>query len=182
VSGFALLLKMKCPVPRRAFSFGLALLLALAGCGYIPRPVEGVPPGPPWEALPLGKWLAEDRAEPQALSFCAPPECRPGLAVAVVRLKGQDAETTDRVMKKPAVLAQVLRSAKTVVTATALQEGASYGFTISLGPAKGGKPPAYGAVLGQRSGDDLHAILVNGDAADAVEATARRVARAELGQ
>ncbi|NIX78182.1 hypothetical protein [Microvirga terricola] len=175
-------MKLKCPVPRRALSFGLALFLALAGCGYVPRPVEGVPPGPPWEALPLGKWLAEDRAEPQALSFCAPPECRPGLAVAVVRLKGKDAETTDRLMRKPAALAQALRSPKTAVSTVALQEGPSYGFTISLGPQKGGKAPAFGAVLGQRSGEDLMVVLVIGDAADAVEATARRVARAELGQ
>lgn len=182
MSGFPLPLKLKCPVSRRALSFALALFLALAGCGYLPRPVEGVPPGPPWEALPLRKWLAEDRAEPQAISLCSPPECRPGLAVAVVLLKGKDAEATDRVLRKPAVLAQALRSAKTTVSAAALQEGPSYGFTISLSPQKGGKTPAYGAVLGQRAGEDLMVVLVIGDAADAVEATARRVARAELGQ
>src|SRR4028119_1299958 len=67
---------------------------ALDACGYIARPVEGVPAGAPWEALPLRKWLAEDRAEPQALAFCAPPECSPGLAVSVVRLKGRDAQIT----------------------------------------------------------------------------------------
>ena len=51
----------------------LILALSLSICGYIPRPVAGVPPGAPWEALPLRKWLAEERAEPVALSFCAPP-------------------------------------------------------------------------------------------------------------
>ncbi|MBF9235709.1 hypothetical protein [Microvirga alba] len=136
----------------------------------------------------MRKWLAEDRAEPQALSFCAPPECRPGLAVAVVRLAGKDAETTDRVMRKPELLAQALRSpagqgksARTRISVQPLQEGPAYGFTISLASAKGGKRPAYGATLGQRSGDDLEVVLVIGEEADAVEATARRVARAELG-
>ena len=69
-----------------------------------------MPPGAPWEALPLRKWLAEDRAEPEALAFCAPPECRPGLVVGVVRLTGRDAEITDGILKNPERLARALRS------------------------------------------------------------------------
>src|SRR4028118_1516443 len=96
---------------RLCFRFAIVVLaLSLATCGYIPRPVEGVPAGAPWEALPLRKWLAEDRAEPQALAFCAPPECGPGLAVSVVRLKGRDAQITHAVLRDPERLARALRA------------------------------------------------------------------------
>jgi hypothetical protein len=169
-------------------SFGLtAGLLALAACGYIPRPVAGLPPGAPWEALPLRKWLAEDRAEPEALSFCAPPECRPGLAVIVVRLSGKDAEITDGVLKDPERLARALRSpagrtkpVKTVVSVEPMKEAAAYGFAISLAPADEGKAPAYGAALGRRVGEDLRLVLVVGEARDAVQSTVREVSVREL--
>src|SRR5918998_6961425 len=129
----------------------LVIALSFATCGYIPRAVEGVPAGAPWEALPLRKWLAKDRAEPQALAFCAPPECSPGLAVSVVRLKGRDAQVTHAVLQDPERLARALRSPagrdKPVRTRILVEplKGAPYpGFTISLGPADGTKAPAYG--------------------------------------
>ncbi|MBZ6079374.1 hypothetical protein [Microvirga puerhi] len=172
----------------------LALLIGscLSSCGYIPRPVEGVPPGAPWEALPLRKWLAEDRAEPIALSFCAPPECRPGLAVAVVLLRGKDAAEAEAVLKSPSRLAQSLRSpsrkpptagrksVRTLVEASPLVEGSLRGFAISLAPADGGKQRAYGAALGQRNGDDLKVVLVIGEDETSVLNTVRDVARREL--
>src|SRR5689334_22979509 len=40
----------------------LIFSLTVASCGYLPRQVAGLPSGPSWEALPLRKWLAEDRA------------------------------------------------------------------------------------------------------------------------
>jgi hypothetical protein len=162
--------------------------LILSGCGYFPRAVEGVPPGEPWAALPLRKWLAEGRAEPQAMAFCAPPECKPGLAVGVVRLTGEDAVTAEAILKQPERLARALRSpagraepVTTVISVRRLEDGSRHGFAISLAPANGRKPPAYGAALGQRFGSDLQLVLVIGDDAQAVEATARRVAIRELG-
>ncbi|MCB5177703.1 hypothetical protein [Microvirga lenta] len=182
--------RIQCPASRRAFSFGLLIgLLALSGCGYIPRPVAGVPPGAPWEALPLRKWLAENRAAPEALAFCAPPECSPGLVVSVVRLKGDDAKAAEAVLKDPDRLARVLRSPKdrkkkAVRTAVSVEslDGRPYpGFAISLAPADGGKPPAYGAAFGRRTGDELHVVLAIGEDPESVRATAREAAARELG-
>lgn len=179
--------KLQCPAPRRALSFGLLVVLAVAACGYIPRPVEGVPPGAPWEALPLRKWLAEDRAEPQALAFCAPPECRPGLMVSVVDLRERDADISESLLRDPTRLARALESpakpgqkVRTIVSASPIQEGASRGFTISLAPSDGKKAPAYGAALGLRSGSILKLVLVIGEDEASVLSTIRQVASREL--
>ncbi|MBL0407483.1 hypothetical protein JKG68_26560 [Microvirga aerilata] len=172
----------------RPVSLILVLALSVAGCGYIPRPVAGVPPGAPWDALPLRKWLAEDRAEPVALSFCAPPECSPGLAVGVVRLTGRDAQVTEAILADPERLARALRSPagrqKPVRTRIAVERltGAPYpGFAIDLAPSDGARRPAYGAALGRREGETLSVVLVIGEDAQAVQETARQVAARELG-
>ncbi|MXQ14745.1 hypothetical protein [Microvirga makkahensis] len=166
----------------------LVLALGLTSCGYIPRPVAGVPPGAPWQALPLRKWLAENRAEPIALSFCVPPECSPGLAVSVIRLTGEDARITQAVLEDPERLARGLRSpagrdkpVRTTVSVERLKDVSYPGFAISLAPENGQKTPAFGAALGRRSGDDLEVVLVIGDSAEAVRRTARRVAAREFG-
>ncbi|MBA1155729.1 hypothetical protein [Microvirga mediterraneensis] len=162
--------------------------LAVASCGYLPRQVAGLPSGPPWDALPLRKWLAEDRAEPIALAFCAPPECSPGLAVSVIRLTGKDADITDAVLKDPERLARALRSpagrekpVKTRISVERLKDSPYPGFAIELAPSDGGKRPAYGAALGRRSGSDLEVVLAIGEAPDAVRERAKEVAARELG-
>ncbi len=172
----------------RPVSLILVLALAVARCGYIPRPVAGVPPGAPWDALPLRRWLAEDRAEPVALSFCAPPECSPGLAVGVVRLTGKDAQVTDALLKDPERLARALRSpagrekpVRTRIAVERLGDAPYPGFAIDLAPADGARRPAYGAALGKREGEALSVVLVIGEDAQAVRDTALRVAARELG-
>jgi hypothetical protein len=172
----------------RPVSLILVLALAVASCGYIPRPVAGVPPGAPWDALPLRRWLAEDRAEPVALSFCAPPECSPGLAVGVVRLTGKDAQVTDALLKDPERLARALRSpagrekpVRTRIAVERLGDAPYPGFAIDLAPADGARRPAYGAALGKREGEALSVVLVIGEDAQAVRDTALRVAARELG-
>jgi hypothetical protein len=167
----------------------LAVAFSLASCGYVPRPVAGLPPGEPWGALPLRKWLAEDRAEPVALSFCAPPECRPGLAAGVIRLTGKDAEITGALLKDPERLARALRSpagrgskpVRTQVAVERLKDGPYDGFAITLAPADGGKRPAYGAALGKPEGDSLTVVLVIGEDPETVHETVRQVAERELG-
>jgi hypothetical protein len=166
----------------------LALGLSLASCGYIPRQVAGLPVDASWDALPLRKWLAEDRSEPVALAFCAPPECSPGLAVSVVRLTGKDADITEAVLKDPERLARALRSpagrnkpVKTHITVERLTDGLYPGFAIDLAPADGSKRPAYGAAFGRREGETLSVVLVIGEIQDAVRETARQVAARELG-
>jgi hypothetical protein len=171
----------------RSCTLILVLALTLASCGYIPRQVAGLSADTSWDALPLRKWLAEDRAEPIALSFCAPPECGPGLAVSVIRLTGKDADITDALLKDPERLARALRSpagrerpVKTRITVERLK-GPYPGFAIDLAPADGSKRPAYGAAFGRREGEALDVVLVIGEAQDAVLATARDVAARELG-
>ncbi|WP_230532838.1 hypothetical protein [Microvirga roseola] len=166
----------------------LVLALSLVSCGYVPRPVAGLPAGESWGALPLRKWLAEDRAEPVALSFCVPPECRPGLAVGVIRLMGREARITETVLKDPERLARALRSpggkerkVRTLVSVERLGTGPHSGFAISLAPADGRKEPVYGAALGRRAGENLEVVLVIGEKADAVRETALSVAAQELG-
>jgi len=166
----------------------LASALIVASCGYIPRPVAGVPPGTPWDTLPLRKWLAEDRSEPVAMAFCVPPECGPGLAVSVIRLTGGDADVTEALLKDPERLARGLRSpsgrgkpVRTRITVERLQGEPHPGFAIDLAPADGGKRPAYGAAFGKREGEALSVVLVIGEVQDAVRETARQVAARELG-
>ncbi len=166
----------------------LAVTFSLASCGYVPRPVAGLPPGEPWGALPLRKWLAEDRAEPLALSFCAPPECRPGLAAGVIRLTGKDAKITGALLKDPERLARALRSSagrdkpvRAQVSVERLKDGPYDGFAITLAQGDGGKRPAYGAALGKPEGGSLTVVLVIGEDPETVHETVRQVAERELG-
>jgi hypothetical protein len=177
-------------MPSRLFfrSAALALAFSLTSCGYVPRPVAGLPPGEPWGALPLRKWLAEDRAEPVALSFCAPPECRPGLAAGVIRLTGKDAEITGALLKDPERLARALRSpagrakpVRAIVSVERLTDAPFEGFALTLAPADGDKRPAYGAALGKHDGESLMVVLVIGEDPENVRATAKQVAERELG-
>jgi hypothetical protein len=177
---------LRCPAQRRALSFGL-LIGVLAGCQYVPRAVEGVPVEAPWAALPLRAWLAENRAEPEALALCRPPDCGPGLAVAVVRVSGAEREAAEAVLQHPDRLARALegpggktRPVATVASATPIREADATGFVLSLGRRDGSKPPAFGAALGRRHGGDLRIVLAIGEDAGHVEAAARRVARQHL--
>jgi hypothetical protein len=172
----------------RCFFPILAITLAVASCGYIPRQVAGLPVDASWDALPLRKWLAEDRSEPVALAFCAPPECGPGLAVSVVRLTGKDADITEAILKDPERLARALRSpadrekpVKTHITVERLRDGPYPGFAIDLAPVDGSKRPAYGAAFGRREGEVLSIVLVIGEVPDVVRETARQVSARELG-
>jgi hypothetical protein len=163
------------------------LVALLAACSLFPRAVQGVPAGEPWFALPLGGWLGEGRAEPEAVVACRPPECGPGLVVSVVRVFGRDAETAERILADPGPLSRALQAPKagnpsrTAVTLKPLQEGRTTGFAITLARRDGARRPAYGATLGQRSGEEVRVVLVIGEEAGAVEDTARRVARQHLG-
>ena len=121
------------------------------------------------------------------MTICRPPECRPGLAVAVLDVAGPDADEAEAVLRRPAGLARALsgpggkpRKIETIAEASPLAESGAEGFLITLRRKDGSKPPAYGAALGRRDGAALRIVLVIGENADAVEATARRVAREHL--
>ena len=121
------------------------------------------------------------------MAFCAPPECRPGLAVGVIRLTGRDADVAEAVLRDPERLARALQSSagrtkpvKTAVTVEKLMERDLSGFSITLLPADEGKAPAYGAALGRRSESALRLVLVVGEDPEAVRTTAHEVAAREL--
>jgi hypothetical protein len=163
------------------------VLGALAACHLVPRPVRGVPAAEPWLVLPLQEWLAEERTEPEAVAMCRPPECAPGLAVGVVRLAGPEADAAEAALRSPEKLGRSLSLPKragspagTVATAARLKAGPAEGFLLALRRPDGSRP-AHGAALGRRSGPDLRVVLVIGREVEAVETTARRVAREHLG-
>jgi len=133
------------------------LASVLAACAaYYPEPVEGLSDSSSWIALPLRSWLAEDRAEPEAVALCRPPDCGPGMVVGVVRLHGKDANEAEAVLNHPDRLAQALEEmrgrkskVRTVATARRLADGPSQGFLLSLG-RDDGERAVYGAALGRR--------------------------------
>lgn len=141
-----------------------------------------------WTALPLRGWLAEDRGEPEALAFCRPPDCSPGLVVSVFRLRGRDADEAQAVLRAPDVLVRALtepgekpRKVETEASVAPVLEGAHRGFALSLGPKDGSKSPAFAEAFGRRVGRELEVVLVIGQSADAVDAAARKVVRASFG-
>ncbi|HEY8384164.1 MAG TPA: hypothetical protein VIL09_18640 [Microvirga sp.] len=169
-----------------------ALMAGLAGCGWYPRPIAGVPPGAPWIHLPVGRFLAEDRAEPEALALCPRPECGPPLAVGVVRLTGAEADLAEAVLARPDRLAEALAEGtlrptrgrppskvRSTTSATRLTMGEARGFSLALSRLDGSRA-AFGAALGRRLGDTLTIVLVIGEDPSVVERTARDVAAGHL--
>ena len=170
-----------------------APILGLSSCGLVPEPVAGVPAGDAWVALPLRSWLAENRGVPEAMVACFSAECPQRLAVGVFRLSGADAEAAAAVLRQPDRLVAYLRSRdaretgaerrgiRTQVTARPLRDAKLEGFAIMVARPDGARAPAHGAALGARSGGTLRFVLVVGEDAEGVEATARRVAAKHLG-
>jgi hypothetical protein len=154
--------------------------------------VEGLPPTA-WLDLPLRRWLAEDRAEPLAVAVCRLPECGPDMVVGVVEIHGRDADAAEAVLNDPERLARALRirseskgsraprrdDVPVSVAARPLRDGSLKGFTLSLSRTDGSRA-VFGAALGYRIGSDLRIVLAIGADPDAVEAAARRAARANL--
>jgi hypothetical protein len=185
------------PAPRRASSFwaplAAAALFSATGCSYIPEPVAGLPETlqAPWINLPLRSWLAEDRAIPEAVALCVPPECRPGLVVSVLRLRGPEADAAERLLRDPAPLAARLATPapppakgakpreRSVSTIALLQEGDAGGFAVDI-TREDGKRHAHGAALARRIGADLRIVLVVGEERSTVLNAVRRTAAAHL--
>jgi hypothetical protein len=169
---------------------GLAALVS-ACASYYPEPVNGLSDQQAWLALPLRRWLAEDRAEPEAFAICRPPDCGSGMAVVVVRTQGQDADRAETVLKRPELLARALEdmrgrknrnpkgTVRTVAAVERLTSGRLQGFVLSLNRPDGERP-AYGASLGARTADGLRIVLAIGESREAVQATVLRVAAEHL--
>jgi hypothetical protein len=177
---------LRCPVLRRALL--LVIAISIPACAsYYPEPVNGLTDQQAWLALPMRRWLAEDRAEPEALAICRRPDCASGMVVGVLRTRGKDADEAEAVLRAPERLAKALEDmrgrkskVRTAASVRRLKTGTLHGFVLALGRSDGERP-AYGAALGTRTGDSLRIVMAIGEDPNAVEATARRVASEHLG-
>ena len=103
----------------RAAAFGVACLVALGSCAYVPVAVEGVQPreqGPdrsdnPWLFVPVGAWITRDSVTPIAVGSCAGEACPSRIAVAVVEVRGAEARALQRTLAQPATLARSIEAA-----------------------------------------------------------------------
>jgi hypothetical protein len=170
-----------------------AALPTLSACLYLPSPVEGIPSGTGWLALPLRPWIAEGPVRAEAVAACLGDDCAHEVAVGAFAAGGAEADALAAVIRDPARLKRGLeandaadddrrrRPVRTLVEVAPLAEDGLDGFRISLARADGARPPAYGAVLARREGDRLRFVVAVGPSAEGARATALSVARAELG-
>jgi hypothetical protein len=167
-------------------------MVGMSACAsYYPEPVDGLPDPESWVALPLRRWLVEDRVEPEAVAICRPPDCGSPMVVGVVQARGRDADDAEAVLKAPERLARALEAmrdrksrnpdhVRTIASAERLNSGRYKGFVLTLSRSDGDRH-AFGAALGRRTANGLRVVLAIGADRDAVEATVRRVAERHLG-
>ncbi|MGP9820606.1 hypothetical protein ACTZWW_11370 [Salinarimonas sp. NSM] len=163
-------------------------IATLAGCVGGPRLVAGLPDETGWLVLPLDRWSALDRGEPEGIAACLDADCPDRLMVSVLRLRGEAAQEARAVLADPQRLAAFLaardradesearRAVTTRVETRPLAIEGLDGFAVSLtAPATG--RTAHGATLArEEQGGELRLALVVGDDAAAVEAALRQVA------
>jgi hypothetical protein len=177
---------LRCPALRRASLF--VIVAAVSACAsYYPEPVLGLSDAQSWLALPMRRWLAEDRAEPEALAICRRSECGSDMVVGVLRARGKDADEAEAVLRAPERLARALEDmrgrkskVRTAASVRRLKTGALHGFVLALARSDGERP-AYGAALGSRTRDGLGIVMAIGEDPNAVQATALRIASEHLG-
>ncbi len=167
--------------------------LALTSCYQAGRPVAGVADAPPWFSLNFDEMLHEGDAAPEALSFCAVPQCPKPLVIGTLLVTGESADQLEAMLRHPERLAAELkrrareptlkRAAKpgtkqhiaTATTVTPLQDGPAPGFTLTMA-RKEGKGRINATVLGWRDDEALHVVIAIGDDAEAVTESATRAA------
>jgi hypothetical protein len=174
----------------RAVYAGPALALAcalLAGCLYVPEPVQGVPSGGGWVSLPLRGWIAESAVRADAIAACFAPDCAPRVGVGIFRASGEEARTVQSVLRDPERLTRFIaerdaadstaqrKSLRTVASIETLREGGAQGFFASLSREDGSRP-AYTAVIGAQARDAFRFAIVIGESAEGVRMTAREIA------
>ncbi|WP_372421594.1 hypothetical protein [Salinarimonas chemoclinalis] len=170
-----------------AAALAVVAALVLAGCVVGPRLVAGLPDETGWLVLPLDRWSALDRGEPEGIAACIDAACPDRLMVSVLRLRGEAAREARAVLADPRRLADFLaardradesearRAVTTRVETRPLAIDGLRGFSISL-VASGTGRTAHGATLARDEGGELRLALVVGDDAAAVDAALRQVA------
>jgi hypothetical protein len=162
--------------------------VALAGCIYFPEPVQGLPGGGGWVALPLRGWLAEGRVKAEGIAGCFAADCAPRAGLGIFRATGEEARIVAGVLREPERLVRYLaerdradtapqrRSLRTIATVERLRDGALFGFAAVLSREDGTRM-AHAAVLAAETRDGLRFALVIGESREGVRMMAREVAR-----
>jgi hypothetical protein len=172
---------------RARFAAASLALAALAGCIWLPAPVEGLPGGGSWVALPLRGWIAEGGLRAEGIAGCFSGECAPRVAVGIFRATGAEARTLQAVLREPERLARFIaaqdaadtnprrQGLRTIATVERLREGAASGFIAAL-MREDGTRAVHAAALGRETGEGLRLALVVGESPEGVRAVAQEVA------
>jgi hypothetical protein len=160
---------------------------ALAGCIYFPEPVQGLPGGGGWVALPLRAWIAESAVKAEGIAGCFAADCAPRAGVGIFRATGNEARILAGVLREPERLVRFLeardradtapqrRNVRTVTSVEKLKEDRLTGFTATLSREDGTRA-AHAAVLGAETREGLRFALVVGDSREGVRMLAREAA------
>ncbi|MBX9992908.1 hypothetical protein [Phreatobacter oligotrophus] len=183
--------------------------VAVDGVAVRPDVAAGPAPDTPWIFVPANGWITRDTVTPVSVGACAAPSCSQKVAVAVIEARGAEARTLLRSLQDPRGLATrviegnrrrialVTQAQRGVPRATAARRiplrvtartaGFRHrdlgGFTLEMRRAAAGRSdarPAHAAVLARPRGGSVKLVLVIGERAGPVQATARAVADANL--
>jgi hypothetical protein len=94
----------------RAAFVSAALAGALAGCIYFPEPVQGLPGGGGWVALPLRGWIAESAVKAEGIAGCFAAECAPRVGVGIFRATGEEARIVSGILREPERLVRFIEA------------------------------------------------------------------------
>lgn len=178
--------------------FVLLSLLALPGCYTTGHPIQGLALSKTLFSLPFDDFLQEGDVTPEAIAFCAPPECEHKLVIGSLRVHGESARLLERILQNPKLLAQeldtrnralALKSQRTknnkprIDVKTQIEpivhQGAQ-GFSLTMA-RKDGKGYIAATVLGWKQAEILHLILVIGENEEETRNTIISIVKSQLG-
>ncbi|MCZ8314479.1 hypothetical protein [Phreatobacter sp.] len=183
--------------------------VAVDGVSVRPDVAAGAASDNPWIFVPANGWITRDTVIPVSVGACAATSCPQKVAVAVIEARGAEARALARSLNDPRSLvtrisegnrrriALVTQAQRGVPRATAarripyrvVSRTAAFrhrtlsGFTLEMRRAAAGRNearPAHAAVLARSRGGTVKLVLVIGERAGQVQATARAVADANL--
>lgn len=181
--------------------------VAVDGVAVRPDVAAGPASENPWIFVPANGWITRDTVTPVSVGACAASACPQKVAVAVIEARGAEARALQRSLSSPSGLATRLveGNRRRIALVTQAQRGvpralaarripqritarsASFrhrsliGFTLEMRRAATGRSearPAHAAVLARAQGGTLKLVVVIGERAGPVQATARTVADA----
>jgi hypothetical protein len=171
----------------RVAVLGAALTAALAGCVYFPEPVQGLPGGGGWVALPLRGWIAESGVKAEGIGGCFAADCAPRVGVGIFRAAGEEARIVAAVLRELERLVRFIegrdradtapqrKGVRTVATVEKLRAAGLSGFAATLSREDGTRV-AHAAVLAAETREGLRFALVVGESREGVHMMAREVA------